>query len=206
MGFIRHYILPKEVDFNAVLQAQVNVTHRVVDPLYKVCIENDAAALADLDADARQAGRLKTEHMEELLDVFITPYDKESIYRFISQLDWVVLSVKHFKLETHAYSISNLQCYRDIMHLLVQMSAQLAAGVGQLASGQLKAITRKTDSVHDQYDQVVTLCAEQAAALLQQDDCKRIIVYKDILNQLREIAKRIHVTANTLEDMAIKVV
>jgi hypothetical protein len=39
-----------------------------------------------------------------------------------------------------------------------------------------------------------------------QDDCKRIIRHKDMLLQLKEIAKRIHVTANTLEDMAIKVV
>jgi hypothetical protein len=33
-----------------------------------------------------------------------------------------------------------------------------------------------------------------------------IIRGKDVILQLKEIAKRIHVAANTLEDMAIKVV
>jgi len=38
------------------------------------------------------------------------------------------------------------------------------------------------------------------------DDYRHIIVHKEILAQLKDVAKRIHVTANSLENMAIKVV
>jgi len=41
---------------------------------------------------------------------------------------------------------------------------------------------------------------------MAQDDVKRIIRHKDMLLQLKEIAKRTHIAANTLEDMAIKVI
>jgi len=38
------------------------------------------------------------------------------------------------------------------------------------------------------------------------DDFKHIIMHRDILWQLKEIAQHIHVTANTIEDMAIKLI
>ena len=74
----------------------------------------------------------------------------------------------------------------------------------RLSTKNPRIIALDTDLIHDQYDNVVTLCAQSVAELLKQDDCKHIIMHRDILAQLKEIAKRIHVTANTLEDMAIK--
>lgn len=206
MGFIKQFILPKAVDFDAALQDQARTIRLIVEDLHKACLESDTTALAAITTHADRARGLKAKNMKELLDVFITPYDKESIYRFITQLDWVALSVKHCKLETEAYGISSLQCYRSILQVLLQMAGLLEEGVKQLSTRQLKTITCTTDSIHDQYDQVVELCAKETAGLLRQDDCKRIIMHKDILAQLKEIAKRLHITANTLEDMAIKVV
>ncbi len=59
--------------------------------------------------------------------------------------------------------------------------------------------------IHDKYDLLVEYRGQHVAQLPQRDDIKHIIIHKDILEQLKEIAKRMHVTANTLEDMAIKV-
>ena len=144
--------------------------------------------------------------MNELLDVFITPYDKESIYRIITQLDWVALSVKHFQLETSAYGITSIREYQPIFDILLEMANLLEKCITRLSTKTPRIIALDIDLIHDQYDDVVTLCAQSVAKLLKQDDCKHIIMHRDILAQLKEIAKRIHVTANTLEDMAIKLV
>ncbi len=143
--------------------------------------------------------------MQLLLDVFITPYDKESIYRMITELDWVTLSIKHFQLETQVYQLKSLAEYKPVMTRLVDMVTALEAGIVSLPEKQLLPVGRSAASIHDQYDEVVGLCAIASAQLIAQGEIKRILRHKDILMQLKEIAKRIHVAANTLEDMAIKV-
>ena len=86
------------------------------------------------------------------------------------------------------------------------MANLLEKCITRLSTKTPRIIALDIDLIHDQYDDVVTLCAQSVAKLLKQDDCKHIIMHRDILAQLKEIAKRIHVTANTLEDMAIKLV
>lgn len=206
MGFISTFILPKEVDFDAALQAQAHTTRTIVEDLHKACAETDAAALEAISEHAAEARAMTSKNMKELLDVFITPYDKESIYRIITQLGWVALSVKHFQLEIGAYGISSVGEYQSIMEVLVEMATLLELGITRLSAKSARTIAPDIEQIHDQYDRVVTLCAQAFAELLKQDDCKRIIMHRDILTQLKEIAKRIHITADTLEDMAIKVI
>ena len=206
MGFIRKLLLPSEVDFNLALCNQAQASKLMIDELYKACVNNDLSALQSMTATAKHARELKNQNMVQLLDVFITPYDKESIFRMITQLDWIALSIKHFQLEVEVYEAFHLSEHEPIFKLLVDMVSALEDGISKLATKKLDLVASRTDQIHDQYDQVVELCANANAELMKQDDCKHIIRYKDMLYQLKEIAKRIHVTANTLEDMAIKVV
>ncbi len=206
MGFIHKLLLPNEVDFNLALSNQVQASKLMIDQLYKACVNNDLSALESITTTAKQAREQKTQNMMQLLDVFITPYDKESIYRMITQLDWVALSIKHFQLEVEVYEAFDLSEYEPIFKLLVDMVNALEEGISKLATKDLDVVATRTDQIHDQYDQVVGLCANAKAVLMKKDDCKHIMRYRDMLFQLKEIAKRIHITANSLEDMAIKVV
>ena len=206
MNFIHKFILPKEVDFDTALQAQARITRIIVSDLHDICIDNELKNLDAISEHADEARLLKTKNMNELLDVFIAPYDKESIYRLITQLDWIALSVKHFQLETEAYGVATISDYQSIVELLLEMASLLEQCVTRLSTKSPRTISLDTDIIHDQYDHVVLLCAQSVAELLKDDDCKHIIVHRDILWQLKEIAERIHVTANTLEDMAIKLI
>jgi uncharacterized protein Yka (UPF0111/DUF47 family) len=202
MGFIQKFVLPKEVDLAAALQAQTSATRKIVHDLYAAYILHEGEAFSAIRNDTNETSAIKEKNMKELLDVFITPYDKESIFRIITQLDWVALSVKHFVVEVNAYHDKQaLDVYRDIFELLKDMASLLEDGFMQLSKKELPSIAL----IHDKYDQVVEYRAQHVAQLLQQEDCKHIIIHKDILAQLKEIAKRMHITANTLEDMAIKI-
>ncbi len=202
MGFIQKFVLPKETDLAAALQAQTAATRNIVHDLYAAYILHDEEAFSAIRNETNETRALKDKNMKELLDVFIAPYDKESIFRIITQLDWIALSVKHFVVEVDAYQNTQaLDMYRDIFELLREIASLLDDGFKQLSSKELPSI----GLIHDKYDQVVECRARHVARLLQQDDFKHIIIHKDILAQLKEIAKRMHVTANTLEDMAIKV-
>ncbi len=206
MSLIKRYLLPKEVDFNAFLLDQAQLGHSVVSDLYKVGTEELPISQDSISDITERARKLKSRNMSELLDVFITPYDKESIYRMITQLDWLILSVKHFLLEARIYNIHCLGDYQPILKLLLDMSAALVEGISALEGRKLSGITPPISKIHLAYDQVVESCAIAMARLLSEEDCKHIIRHKDILAQLKEIAKRIQISANTLEDMAIKII
>jgi len=206
MNFINKFILPKEVDFDTALQAQARITRIIVSDLHATCIDEKVKNAGAISEHADEARLLKTKNMNELLDVFIAPYDKESIYRLITQLDWIALSVKHFQLETDAYGVTTISEYQSIIEVILEMANLLEQCITRLSTKSPRTISLDTDIIHDQYDHVVVLCAQSVAELLKNDDCKYIIVHRDILWQLKEIAKRIHVTANTLEDMAIKLI
>ena len=206
MGFISKFILPKEADFIAGLREQSQSTTEIVHALGQAYNDLNSAALAEIRFSCNKGLELKDKNMHELLDVFITPYDKESIYRIITQLDWVILSVKHLVTEIEVYEIKSLQEYQDIFVILSKMTDLLDSGIQDLARQELRTIDADTDKIHQLYDEVVELCAREKFKLLNNDDFKYIMMQKDLLMQLKEIAKRIRVTANSLEDMALKVV
>ena len=206
MGLIQKYILPKEVDFNAALQQQVNASRDTVLDLCQYCLENNMSALKTITADERECRTLKNRNMHELLDVFITPYDRESIYRIIDQIDWVALSVKHLATALLIYKVECPENYRSIFTALTQMADALAEGFIFLGEKNLHEIVRVVNEIYVNYDGVVEQCAVAAANNLENDEIKTYLAHREILNQLKEVAKRIHVTANSLEDMAIKIV
>ena len=205
MGLITRYLLPKEIDFSAALLSQAQSARLAITKLYEASLNDDADILEEIPGISSQAAQLKTQNMSQLLSVFITPYDKESIYRMITQLDWIALSVRHFYLETEAYDIDSLRDYQPILKVIHDMAKALEEGVEKLPEKKLQAIDRRINKIYEQYDQVVEACAHQYALLLQQDDLKRILRHKEMLMQLKEIARRIHISANSLEDMAIKI-
>ncbi len=205
MGFINRFILPKTVDFDQALQAQAGIMFTTLEDLYQASKNDDLSALSRISLHAEKARTMKSNNMKQLLDVFITPYDKESIYRLITQLDWITLSIKHFSLETTAYHIDSIQQFEPVIKQLVDMAKLLKQGINQLGAKNPKAIAPKSALINDHYDDVVTHCAELVAQLLQQKDCKQIISHRDLLAQLKDIAMRIFVSAYTLEDMAIKI-
>ena len=199
MGFISKFLLPKQVDFDAAMLEQARVARQMVEQLRHLGEESEAMA-----ALAHRGARLKARNMRELLDVFITPYDKESIYRMITQLDWIALSVKHFHVEAGAYGVSPPTGWEKVLERLRAMAAALEAGLTQLGDPSLTPLVARIDRIHELYDEVVAGCAGAVAALDESQGCKVLLLQRDLLLQLKEIARRIQVAANTLEDMAIK--
>jgi len=206
MGFISQYILPKTVDFDTALQKQALLVTKLVSHINTAYELNDVTALSHITNDTEHARQLKSQNMQELLDILILPYDKESLYRMITQLDWIALSVKHFRLEIEVYDLHSLEDYLPIATQLLNMSNLLEEGIALLPQQNLRLISDNIDQILDLYDEVVSNCAQTSAQLLKLDDYIQIIRHKDMILQLKEIAKRIHIAANTLEDMAIKIV
>lgn len=149
MGFITKFLLPRQIDFNAALLAQAQACKSMIGDLYRACMDNDIKVLNTILVTAQQERALKERNMTLLLGVFITPYDQESIYRMITELGWVALSVRHFQVETQVYELHSLSEYEDILAVLVEMASTLEGGILALPKKRLASIAESARSIHD---------------------------------------------------------
>ncbi len=205
MGFIKKYILPEEVDFDRALQKQLAVGRDMTLDFYTACMEEKSAALDDIRRKGKTAREIKSENLKKLLNVLITQYDRESIYRMIINLDWIALSLKHLATDVEVYHASGLDQYRDVLDVLVAMPDMLQECLALLPKRDVAKISHILDHIHDSYDDVVEMCAHHGASRLRENDTRGYLVHLQILHQLKDLARRIHMAANSLEDMALKV-
>lgn len=203
-SFFKKYIVPHEIDFIAMLQEQSLVTHKIIKDLYECFIDEDEQDCQSIIEDENKTEQIKKRNMEMLLNAFITPIDRESIYRAVTQLDWVAISVKHFVQETKAYKVDSLTQYKDIFHLIYSASEVLNEGFEALDDAVHAKVSRKADKVRTLTDEISQRYIQEMVILSENTDFKQVFIYKEILSQLKEIGRRLHVTANTLQDIVVK--
>ena len=115
----------------------------------------------------------------------------------MAHLDWALVLVVATVL---LYDLTN--GFHDAADMV---ATAIEDGPAQLGGGSPRQLEREIDRIRALYDEVVSHCVQAAARLNAGQGCLELLHQRDLLQQLKEIARRIHVAANTLEDMAIKV-
>ncbi|PTB87796.1 hypothetical protein C9925_01395 [cyanobacterium G8-9] len=142
--------------------------------------------------------------MKNLLNTFITPIDRESIYRVITQLDWIAISIRHFLIEAKAYNIHELDADYGIMIKKLQLQSELlTAGFKTVKSDPIKT-AESAKRIRECYDELVDIYVTKMSALAHSEETKKIFIHKELLSQIKEISKRMRMSANSLEDIIMK--
>jgi len=203
-SLFQKYILPKELNFVEMLQKQSNATHHMVKDLYACYTKGSVAHCDAIVEDEHKTKDLKDTNMEELLNVFITPIDRESIYRAITQLDWITLAIRHFVRETKAYELHDLSRYQSIFNLILEASTELNNGFKALGKEKHVKVSLMAEKTRIATDKISQQYIDAMCQLSESDDLKKMFIHKEILTQLREIGRRFHISANTLQDIVTK--
>lgn len=203
-SWIKKYILPEEIDFISALHTHAMSIKKIIDDLEKCIIKkNEKHCRAILEVQ-HQAKKIRDNNMKDLLNVFITPIDRESIYRVITELDWIAISMRHFVIEAKSYNVSKLD--DDYAHMIKQLQLQaelLTAGFKTLKSDAVKT-AQSAKRIRDTYDIFVELYIQKMAYLSTIPDAKEQFIHRELLAQLKDISKRMRMTANALEDIIMK--
>ena len=206
ISFLKQYILPKEVDFIAKLQEQSSATQGMVEKLFACFIKKEQTACEGIENDAKALQHIRDANMQELLNSFITPIDRESIYRVITCLDAIALSVRHFVLETSVYDVQHLdRNYKDILKALQKEMCELNEGFMELKKNSIE-VASHAQAVRDAYDEAVESYIKQMEKISNSTDVHEVFIQKEMLHQLRDIGKNIYYCANSLEDIVVKMV
>lgn len=200
---LKEYILPKDVDFIGQLAQQCALTEKVVHELHHRYIlkSEDKGEIMNLVAEVRG---MRKKNLEELSQVLITPVDKEAISRIVINLHWVTLSVEHLQVEIDTYGIHQLDEYAGIFGLLNKQMAEISASFELIREKRYELVFKKIDQVIQYDDELILEYAIQLSQLFTGNNIQHILQHKEILSQLKEISKRIHVCANSVEDMVFK--
>ncbi|OMP32846.1 DUF47 domain-containing protein [Mangrovimonas sp. DI 80] len=202
---LKSWILPKEINFFNALVQQSLQTQYIIEALGNFYVGNtpkNQDALLGLIAGAKKS---YSANLKELNATFITPIDKEAISREHNQLYWVTLSVKHLMVEIDTYQIYNLIEYSKLFDLLQQQMEQLTEGFKKLEAKQYEDVLKNIDQIIHLGNDLIKAYANALALLFKEQDMPHVLMHKEILSQLKEISKRIHICANLLEDIIFKI-
>lgn len=204
-SLLHKYVLPKEVDFLGALNMHAQAIRRITHDLHACFLEGNEQNCQAIMDDEHQARLIKENNMKELLNSFITPIDRESIFRIISQLDWLAVSIRHFIIEAKAYEVHQLHNgYNMIFFQICQSADHLANGFDNLIAKKHLAVADEAQGVRDSYEVLVEIYVEKMAALAKNNNLQEMFVHRELLQQLKEIGKRFQVCANSLEDILVK--
>ena len=203
-SLIKKYILPKEVDFLSALNEHAMTIKKITDDLYHCFLENDETSCDAILQDQHQAREIRDANMRELLNTFITPFDRESIYRVITQLDWIAISIRHFVIEAKAYNIKQLDEEYATLIKQLQLQAELLTAGFKTLKGSAQKTADNAKRVRDAYDDMMDSYVLEMAKLAKCEDTHKVFVQRELLAQLKEISKRMRMCANSLEDIVMK--
>jgi len=200
---LKGFILPQEIDFFGNLLQQSTITWQIVNELNEIYIKKtgDSEKLSNMIAEAKQ---LRSGYLKELNEALITPVDREAISRTYVNLHWVVLSVKHLNVEINTYKIKDLNEYEIILSLLSMQMKEMSKCFDLLKKKQLNEVHGFIYEIVHLDNMIIKEYSENLAVLFEGNDMKHILQHKEILSQLKEVSKRIHIAANSLEDMVFK--
>jgi uncharacterized protein Yka (UPF0111/DUF47 family) len=204
LNLLKKYILPEEIDFFKELREQAEATRNTMDDLYRCFVEEKEASCQAVLGDEHRACELKERNMNDLGRAFITPVDREAIFRAITHLDWIVISVKHLVMETKAYGLNNLREYEQILLELRNCSNFLCQGFSALEKKDLAQTAKKAEETRDLAHKMTETYVKAMARVAEGNDIHLMFKHKEVLSQIKSIAKRFHVAANTLQDITMK--
>lgn len=203
-SLFKKYIVPHEINFVSMLQQQAISIDHMIEDLSKCFMEADQKSCDAIMEDVHNTKHIKELNMNQLLNAFITPIDRESIYRTITGLDAISISVKHFVQETKAYKIHNLNEYKRLFRHIKKGSKKLKLGFEALDRDNHLEVAKITDEVRKTTDKISQEYIKQMVKLSELKDVGYMFKHREILFQLKQIGHHLHNAANTLEDIVIK--
>lgn len=205
-------LTPRERGFYPLFTRAAENIVVAADELAKL-IAAEPAARPDLAArvkDLEHAGDdLTHEIMIKLNSVFVTPFDREDIYRLASSLDDVLDAIEEAADRIVLYRLEALPAgiteQADVLQRAAAATAAAMPGLEKLDS--LKEYWVHVNSLEDEADEVYRNLLRDLLAptdVATPVDVLTVLKIKEVVETLEEAADAFETVANTVESIAVK--
>lgn len=193
----------KNRSFYDLIEAQTKVTCDGMAEFAKFCKNPDSTlsqTVKNFEVDGDNARRLL---ISEINKTFITPIDREDLFRLSSDIDDVIDAAWATVMEMKLYKIAPDETMITLSDMLRMMTEDLLSAVSNLENNK-DISTVDAVKVKKLENEFVTTYHSALADLYDMDDFKMILKYKEVYHHLNGAASKCDTVADTILNIIVK--
>jgi uncharacterized protein len=203
--------LPQEGNFFDLFDKHAAITLKSAYALKELFASNSSLSknAPHIKQLEHEADRVVHQCVEELHKIFITPIERDDIYKLISQMDDVLDSIEEAADNVSLYKITEIKSEaKDLTALLVEAVVELEFAINGLRSlknvEEIKAHCTKIYLLENQADAIT----RNAIGILfdEEQEIRNIIKWKEIYTNLEEAFDRCQDVANIIDGIILEMV
>jgi predicted phosphate transport protein (TIGR00153 family) len=182
---------------------------RGTELLSELAISNaDFAMIAErLEDVEHDSDRITHDVYNKINSTFITPFDREDIYRLASTLDDVMDHIEAAGNLVYLYGLTKLPALprelHDLVHVLDQQARVTAAAMPRLrAMKDLKEYWVEINRLENDGDRAYRMCLVRLFS--GEYDALQVLKMKEVADELEKACDAFEHVANTVEQIAVK--
>ena len=193
----------ESLNFYALLIRQSEVIRDAVDALCRFC-ENTTQENGDfVKSKEKEADAIRRELVDDINRTFITPIDREDLFRLSSSIDdladyaWTtVKEVRIYDIQPDANLLAMAQTLLKMADGLVTCMKNLEKN-HQVVYTEATRVKKLENTLNVQFHKSI-------AELFEADDIKKILKYREIYNHMNHASDKGDVSADILLDIIVK--
>lgn len=202
--------LPKETNFFDYFEQHAALMVQAAQELALILTQNHqnhaglASRLKDLE---HQADEVTHRCIEALRQTFITPFERDDIYRIITRMDDIIDYIEETGSRVSIYQLTEIQDdAKALSNLLVHATCKLEQAVKGLRSltdtDQMKTFFQNIYDIESQADGLVMNAIGNLFS--QEQDIRTLIKWKEIYEDLENAIDRCQDVANVMEGVILE--
>lgn len=197
-------MFPKKYDFYGMLYSQCKTTYNGIDSMEKWIQDRKESDYNDFFNYESEADRIRFRLEDDLIDAFITPFDRQDIYSISVEINKIIectkstlKTIKAFKIETDTTILSMVQ--------LLRMAAwELAEAISVLESNP-KQSQVKIENIRKSQNSMEEIFILGLSELFGKDAIT-ILKYREVYNYLKEAAMFLGYTVDIYHRICVRLI
>jgi uncharacterized protein len=203
----RFSLVPKNTKFDNLLVSAGDIAAQTAGSLQRMLggYPQTAGMVTEIKSLEHQGDRIMREMVNELLNTFVTPYDREDIYQLASAIDDVIDHIDEGASMFDIYQVEAVTgCVKGQADILVAATQEVAAALRHISEPSLmEGHWSAIHKLEDAGDELLRTGIKEVFAACY-DEPAIIICWKDIYTQLEEAIDACERAATVLEGIAVK--
>jgi uncharacterized protein len=193
----------KKDNFYDMLLSQAEICSKGMKQLHEFCITHDeemAEKVILTEEEGDMARRILT---DELDNTFITPLDREDLFKISSELDEILDYAKTSVDEIRAYGVTPDESMIELTSILLDMTEHIILAVSHMEKH--RSISQdEAIYVKSMENKVGDMATKYLAVLFDGDDHRKIFKYREIYRHLNRTADVADSAMDTLLRIIVK--
>lgn len=193
----------RSVNFFDLLSEQARLVVKGMKLLNEYCITHDESIADEVIRTETEGDMVRRILIDELNRTFITPIDREDLFRFSSQLDEILDYAKTSVDEIRFFNVIPDDEMCSVTSALVDMCEHVFLAVKNIGKHK---ITARDEAIYVKRmeNKVGDMTTRALAVLFDDDDHKRIFKYREIYRHLNQTADISDQAMDSLLDILVK--